>query len=236
MDPITIGLLSSLKRELSYVLSDSVARQFFFGGEVKSSHKTKFAVEKIVDRYNSSIESLNKSIVISVSFVPIAILLSGSDIKVPMLDITVSYVNWLRLCPAISFGIQFFTLIALSWFLILRGGLAILGKELGEVEYFGDVANTMLTGVVGSLWIFVAIPKLFPSRIHLVWLIPLITLFMILFLSPSILCGYFIFRLFLIGDFLAAVVYFLLLIPGFLLGLVLMGVSVLAGIREASGG
>jgi hypothetical protein len=97
-----------------HVFSDKLVLDFLFRGEIKPAHQTKFALEQIIKRYEESIDSLNRSIIVSKAFVPIALLLSGSDVKIPLIDVSVKYQDWLRLCPAISFGIQFFTLIALS--------------------------------------------------------------------------------------------------------------------------
>jgi hypothetical protein len=48
-----------------------------------------------------------------------------------------------------------------------------------------------------------------------------------------VLCGYFVRELFVLGDVLPALVYLGLLIPSVALSLVLIGTSVIAGIREA---
>jgi hypothetical protein len=90
----------------------------------------------------------------------------------------------------------------------------------------------MLKGVIGALWTFALIPKFVPSRVHLIWLMPLLTLFFIVLLSPSVLCAHFVIRLFVEGDTILACLYSLLLVPGILLGLLMMGISVLAGTRE----
>jgi hypothetical protein len=217
---------------LEHIFSDKLVLDFLFRGEIKPAHQTKFALEKIIARYQESIDSLNRAIIVSVAFVPIALLLSGSDVKIPMIEVSVKYRDWIRLCPAISFGIQFFTLIALSWFLILRRGLRLIEEKVGDVEYFGDVSDMMLKGVIGSLWTFSLIPKFVPSRVHLIWLIPLLMLFLIMLMSPSVLCAYFIIRLFAEGNIILACLYSFLLVPGIFLGLLMMGISALAGTRE----
>jgi hypothetical protein len=221
-----------IKRAFNYIVSDQISRDFLFGGELKESHKTKFALEKIVDRYSESIESLNKSITVNLLFIPIAIFLTGSDIKIPTLEISIKYYNWLRLIPAISLGIQFFALISLAWFLMLRRGLHVLGEEIKNVEYYGDVSNAMLKGVAGTLWILVTIPRQLPTRLHRIWLIPAVGVFIILLLSPSLLCLYFVGLLFYTGDFVSAIVYSILLLPAISLALVLIGISALTGITE----
>ena len=90
----------------------------------------------------------------------------------------------------------------------------------------------MLKGIIGALWTFALIPRFVPSRVHLMWLIPLLTLFLIVLLSPSVLCAHFVIRLFAEGDTILACLYAFLLVPGILLGLLMMGISVLAGTRE----
>ena len=203
---------------LAHILSDKLVLDFLFKGAIKPAHQTKFALEKIIKRYEESIDSLNRSIIVSVAFVPIALLLSGSDVKIPLIDVSVKYQNWLRLCPAISFGIQFFTLIALSWFLILRRGLHLIEEKVGDVEYFGDVSDMMLKGVIGALWTFSLIPRFVPSRVHRMWLIPLLTIFLIVLLSPLVLCAHFVIRLFADGDTILACLYAFLLVPGYPFG------------------
>jgi len=66
----------------------------------------------------------------------------------------------------------------------------------------------------------------------MIWLIPLLFIFLTVLLSPSVLCTHFVIRLFDEGDIIFACLYALLLVPGILLGLLMMGISVLAGTRE----
>jgi hypothetical protein len=226
------GALLAGVRSATQEFLDKLAVNFLFGGSVKEAHKTKFAIDKIVQRHSESIISLNRAVVTSVAFVPIAILVTGSDVKIPMLDITVKFQDWLRLCPAISFGIQLFVLIAVFWFLILRNGLNILFREIGDVEYFGDISNFMLSGVTSILWIFIAIPAYLPNKLHLLWLLPFALLFILVLLSPSILCVYFVFELFRTGDLLFAIFYTLCLIPSIGLAVILIGLSLLAGFQD----
>jgi hypothetical protein len=228
-----VQLAQKVVRPLLYIFSDRLALDFLFGGAVKSGHTTKFAVGKYVERYAESIDNLNRAIVVSVAFVPIALLPAATALKIPLIDLEVTRQNWLRVCPAISYGLQMFTLVSLSWFLLLRRGLDVLKKEIGEVEHFGDVSNTMLTGAVGSLWLFVAIFKHFPSKLHLLWFAPLGLLALLVVFSPSALCAYFVRELFVLADWVPAIVYSVLLIPSFALAVVLIGLSVVAAMREA---
>jgi hypothetical protein len=228
-----IDIISSVIQPVLNLFSDRLALDFLFGGKVQPFHKTEFAIQKFVDRYEQSINTLNHAIIISVAFVPLALLASGNTVKIPMIDLDVSRPNWLRVCPLISYGLQLFTLVALCWFLILRRGLAVLREEIGQVQHFGDVSNILLTGVLGSLWMFVSIRRHFPSKLHLIWFIPLIFTLVAVIVSPSVLCGYFVRELFVLGDVLPALVYLGLLIPSVALSLVLIGTSVIEGIREA---
>jgi len=118
----------------------------------------------------------------------------------------------------------------------MRRGFDLLTEEFREaqppVEYFGDVSNIMLTGVVGSLWMFASIRKYIPSKLHLFWFIPLGFLVALAILSPAILCGYFMRGLFLSKDFVPALIYCVLLVPSVALALVLIALSVLAGSGE----
>ena len=239
MDPaIVVMIASALVQPIVQILSGTLIRDVLFGGKIDQYHKTKFAVEKFVARYAESIDNLNRALMFSVAFVPIALLPlpAAAGLKIPLIDLNVTNQNWLRVCPAISYGLQMFTLVALVWFLIMRRGLELLKKEFEgsqpPVEYFGDVSNIMLTGVVGSLWMFAAIRKRIPSQLHLFWFIPLSVLAVLAILSPSILCGYFVHGLFASRDFVPALIYCVLLVPSVALSLVLMGLSVLAGSGE----
>lgn len=217
---------------LLYVFSDRLAVDFLFSGKVEAGHKTKFALERFVTRYADSIESLNRALVASVVFVPIALLPVGETMKIPLIDLQVTTGNWLRLAPAISFGLQIFSLIGLCWFLLMRRGFDVLKREVGEVDYFGDVSNIMLTGVLGSLWILISVQRHFRSKLQLIWFLPLVALLVLLMLSPTILCGYFVRELFVVKDFLPAVTYAALLVPSMALSLALTALGVVAGIRE----
>lgn len=239
MDPtVVLMVASALVQPIIQILSGKLIRDVLFGGEIDEYHKTKFAVEKFVTRYGESIDNLNRALMFSVAFVPIALLPlpAAAGLKIPLIDLSVTNQNWLRVCPAISYGLQMFTLVALVWFLIMRRGLDLLKEEFREaqpvVEYFGDVSNIMLTGVVGSLWMFASIRKHIPSQLHLFWFIPLGFLVVLAILSPSILCGYFIRGLFLSKDLVPALIYCVLLVPSVALSLILMALSVLAGSGE----
>jgi hypothetical protein len=226
------GLIWSVARVAARFFSDQLALNFLFGGRVRAAHKTKFAVDKMVQRYAESIDSLNRAVMVSIAFVPIALFVAGSDVKLPLIDLSVKYRDWLRLCPAVSFGIQLFTLVAVCWFLLLRRGLSILQKEIGDVDYFGDVSNFMLKGIIGVLWIFVAIPAYLPSKWHLLWVLPLAVLFSVVLLSPFILCVHFVFLLYSLGDLLPAIIYSFLLVPSIGLAVILIGLSLVAGVQD----
>jgi len=234
---IALLALRVVRPFLQFVFSDKLALDFLFGGKITASHQTKFALEKFTARYAryaESIDNLNRAIVVSVAFVPIALLPAGGEgMKIPLIDLHVTNQNWLRVCPAISYCLQIFTLVALCWFLIMRKGLDVLKREVGSAEHFGDVSNIMLTGVLGTLWMFVSIRKHFPSRLHLLWFLPLGFLFFLVMLSPSILCGYFVCELFISRDFYPALVYSSLLIPSLALSLILMAFSIFAGMSSA---
>jgi len=225
-------------RPILDLLSNKLIIELLFGGKIDGYHKTKFAVEKFAERYKESIDNLNRAITVSVAFVPIALLPlpAGAGLKIPLIDLSVTNQNWLRVCPAISYGLQTFTLVALVWFLVMRRGLDVLNEEFRAsqpaVEYFGDVSNIMLTGIVGSLWMLVSIPRYIPSRLHLFWFLPLCFLVILAILSPSLLCGYFVFKLFILRDFVPASIYCALIVPSVVLSLLLIGFSVVAGAGE----
>jgi len=233
LDAILLGQMAfGTAKFLRGLFSDDLALDFLFRGKVQSFHKTKFAVEKFVERYEQSINTLNHAIILNVAFASLALLASGQTVKIPMIGLAVSRLNWLRVCPLISYGLQIFTLVALSWFLLMRRGLVVLRAEIGNADDFGDVSNILLTGIVGSLWMFDSIRQNFPSKLHLVWYIPLTGLLVLVIASPSFLCGYFVRELFVLHDLVPAVAYSAMLIPSIALSLVLTGISTLTGMRE----
>lgn len=229
-------LVEKLTRQVLYVFSDKLALDFLFGGTVDSTHKTKFALEKFIERYAESITALNRAIILSVAFVPIALLTSADAMKIPFIDLDVTPEDWLLLSPAISYGLQVATLVALCWFLLLRRGLVVLRKEIGAVEHFGEVANLMLTGVLGSLWLVFSVRRHFPSKWHLLWFVPIGVLLFVVVFSPAILCVYFVTKLYLIDELVPAIIYSVFLIPSLGLAVVLVGVSALGSIPEVFSG
>jgi hypothetical protein len=67
-------IASALLQPLLQIFSDRLTLDLLFGGKVGIYHKTKFAVEKFAERYADSIDLLNRAIMVSVAFVPIALL------------------------------------------------------------------------------------------------------------------------------------------------------------------
>jgi hypothetical protein len=217
---------------LSYVLNDQLVRDFLFGGTISPSHTTRFALEKFASRYEQSVETLNKALALSVAFVAIALLPSGESVKIPILDLEVSQRDWFRACPAISYGLQIFTLGSLCWFLLLRRGMTLLQAGVPQSADFGDVSNVLLSGTTAYVWMFFALPRHLPSRLHLIWMLPLIVVLGAAMLSPTFLCAYFVRHLYALHDFVPAITYSALLIPSLALAISLLGVSALAGVRE----
>lgn len=222
----------SVVRPLLYTFSDRLVLDFLFGGKIDVVHTTKFAIEKFVGRYAESIDTLNRAIILSVAFVPIAVLPTAEAIKIPLIDLQVPRQDWLRVCPAISYGLQVFTLVALCRFLLMRRGLNVLKRHVGQAKHFGEVSNIMLTGVVGSLWMLVSIHRHLPSKLHLVWVLPVGLLILVVLFSPSVLCGYFIIQLFVLRDLVPAITYSVFLLPSVALAIVLIGISIVAGLPE----
>lgn len=229
---VIVNMATSLVRPLLFIFSEKLALDFLFGGEVTSQHTTKFALEKFVVRYELAIKTLNRAIILSVAFIPFALVPYGNMVTIPIIDLEVSPQNWFRLCPAISYGLQLYTLVALCWFLLLRRGLAVLTDNADNTEDFGEVANIVLTGFVGSAWMILSVRRHLPSKLHLIWFIPLTLLLFIVLLSPSGLCAYFVIGLFETGDLWPAIVYSVMLLPSLTLAIVLAGICVVAGVRE----
>src|SRR5271167_4047922 len=228
-----IDLRRLISEGVASVVPKQLVLDFLFGGMIDESHKTKVFAEKFATRYAKSVDALNRAISLSVAFVPIALLPTEKGMKLPLIGLDVSYQNWLRVSPAISYGLQIFTLVALCWLLIMRRGLDVLNETLRGVEYFGDVSNIMLTGIIGSLWMFVAVRQHLASQLHRLWFFLLFLLFGLVIFSPSILCIYFVYALFVSKDFVPAVIYLVLLFPSAGISFVLVALSIEAGRREA---
>lgn len=231
IDPF-VNMAASLVRPVLLIFSEKLALDFLFSGKVTDQHTTKFALEKFMGRYEQAIKTLNRAIIFSVAFIPFALVPYGTTVTIPILDLEVSPQNWLRLCPAISYGLQFYTLLALCWFLLLRRGLTVLMDKADKTEDFGEVRNIVLTGFVGNVWMILSVHRYLPSKWHLIWFIPLTLLLLIVLLSPSGLCAYFVKGLFEAGDLWPAIVYFAMLFPSLGLAIVLAGISVITGVRE----
>ena len=103
MDPTVIVIAASaIVQPIFRILSGKLIRDVLFRGEIDEYHKTKLAVEKFVTRYQESIDNLNRALMFSVAFVPIALLPlpAAAGLKVPLIDLSVTNQNWFRLCPA----------------------------------------------------------------------------------------------------------------------------------------
>lgn len=238
LDPVLIAAtfitIHSFVRKL---LPDAMVKGILFGGEIQEPHKTEFAVSKLVERYKESIDAVNKAFLLNIAFVVLALfpflgLVEGTSIKFPFLDISVSVSQWIKVCPLISYGLQLYTFVNLVWFLLLRRGLSMLKEDLGQEKYFGDVSNILLTGFVGILWLFGSIYYYFRSKLQYIWLLPVVVLVSLIAMSPTLLCGYFIIKLYSFRNTYLAIFYSLLFIPSFVLSLVLITIGGLLSLQQ----
>jgi hypothetical protein len=93
MIPFIVQVSTSMLQPILYVISDKLALDFLFGGAVTKNNLTEYAVDKFADRYVDSIDSLNRAIMFSAAFVPIALLPTGSGITIPLVGYEISKEN-----------------------------------------------------------------------------------------------------------------------------------------------
>jgi hypothetical protein len=58
-----------------------------------------------------------------------------------------------------------------------------LREQADKTEDFGDVANIVLTGFIGSVWMILSVRRHLPSKFHLIWFVPLTLLLFVALLS-----------------------------------------------------
>jgi hypothetical protein len=209
-----------------------------FGGPIQQLHKTKFAFKEIVDRYKLSIDDVNLSLMFSVGLAVIALysyfaLPASGEVSVPFVGIKISRQLWIRVVPAIAYGLQIFEFTSFIWFMLLRIGLRlILNERSGSDDEYGDVTNVSLKGPLGHLWIALRIKEFYESKWNYLWYLPFLTVVLTVFMSPLLVCSFFIRQLFRSGDLVLGFLYGGLLIPYLLFFLLLVCTAAILGIGE----
>lgn len=238
MAPDTTFFIVIAMHLLLKVLPARAVPILLFGGSIRPLHKTKFAFKEIVDRYKLSIDEVNLSLMLSVGFAIIALysyfaLPASGEVSVPFIGIKISRQLWIRVVPAIAYGMQIFEFTSFIWFMLLRIGMRlILNERPGPDEDYGDITNVSLKGPLGHLWIALRIKEFYKSKWNYLWYLPFLAVVLTVFLSPLLVCGFFIYQLFRSGALVLGFVYGGLLIPYLSFFLLLVCTAAILGIGE----
>ena len=217
--PFLLETTNTIYRIVEKFMPTNAVPALLFGGEIGTGQKTKFAFKETVERYKLSIADVNRSLALTVGLTVIAlyayaILPANGEVTVPLVAIKVSRQLWIRVVPAIAYGLQVFGFTALIWFMLLRLGLRMLLSERnGTEDDYGDVTNVALQGALGHLWIIFRIKKFYASKWNYLWYLPAICFVSTIFLSPLLLCLFFIRQLFRSHDLILGLLYSGLFIP-----------------------
>jgi hypothetical protein len=236
LDAMTIVLVAW--RFIFKLLPAHAVPKLLFGGPIRPLNKTKFAFKEIVDRYKLSIDDVNLSLMFSVGLAVIALysyfaLPASGEVSVPFIGIKISRQLWIKVVPAIAYGLQIFGFTSFIWFMLLRIGLRlILNERQGSDDEYGDVTNVSLKGLLGHLWIAVRIKEFYESKWNYLWYLPFLTVVLTVFMSPLLVCGFFIRQLFRSGELVLGFLYGGLLIPYLLFFLLLVCTAAILGMGE----
>jgi hypothetical protein len=199
------GIISSFIWITSFL--QRAVPELLFGGRITKEQKTKFVFKETVERYKTSIKDVNRSLTLTIGLTVIAlyayfVLPAKGEVEIPLVAIKVSRQLWIRIVPAIAYGLQLFGFTALIWYMLLRLGLKMLLMEQTTIgDDYGDVTNVALDGILGHLWIILQIKRFYSSGWNYVWYVPALAVVGVVFFSPLALCLFFILRLFSSGRF-----------------------------------
>src|SRR5262249_11277988 len=84
----------------------------------------------------------------------------------------------------------------------------------------------------GHLWLALQIKAYYESRLNYVWYGPTLLAVVVVFLSPLLVCGFFVRQLFKAGELVLAFVYSGLLVPCLMLFLLLAGTVAILGLAK----
>ena|ERR1700733_1132346 len=236
LDAMTIVLVAW--RFIFKLLPAHAVPELLFGGPIRPLNKTKFAFKEIVDRYKLSIDDVNLSLMFSVGLSVIALysyfaLPTSGEVSVPFIGIKISRQLWIKVVPAIAYGLQVFGFTSVIWFMLLRIGLRlILNERQGADDEYGDITNVALKGLLGHLWIAVRIREFYESKWNYLWYLPFLTVVLTVFMSPLLVCAFFIRQLFRSGELVLGLLYGGLLIPYLLFFLLLVCTAAILGMGE----
>jgi hypothetical protein len=211
-----------------------------FGGKIGSLQRTKFAFKETVDRYKTSISDVNRSLALTIGLTVIAlyaylVLPPTGEVEIPLVGIKVSRLLWIRIVPIIAYGLQVFCFTSFIWFMLLRLGLRMLLTErVGTEDDYGDVTNITLEGPLGHLWIVLQIRRFYDSVWNYLWYVPAVALVAMIFMSPLLVCLFFIRQLFSSGDHLLGLLYSGLFIPYAAFSLLLVCTAAILGVGETA--
>jgi len=237
---IAIIYAASAIRMILALLPATAVPRLLFGGSIQPRHQTKFAFRELVDRYKSSIDDVNSSLTLSIGLAVIALysyfaLPVLGEVNVPFIGIKISRQLWISVVPAIAFALQVFGFTAFILFMLLRIGLKlILNRHSGSDDDYGDVTNIALRGAIGHLWIAIRIREFYESRWNYLWYLPFLCIVLTVFLSPLLVCSFFIYQLFHAGNLALGIVYTGLLIPFLAFFLLLICTAAILGMGENS--
>jgi len=237
MVPFTVFTAVALQLVLRFLPERTVLR-LLFGGSIQARNKTKFAFKETVDRYKSSIDDLNSFLTFSIGLAIIALysyfaLPASGEVSIPFVGLKISRQLWISIVPAIAYGMQVFGFTSLIWFMLLRIGLRmILTEHSNSDDDYGDVTNISLKGPLGHLWIALRIKAFYQSSWNYFWYLPLSAVVLTVFLSPLLVCSFFILQLFRSHNLVLGFLYGGLLIPYLAFFLLLVCTAGLLGMGE----
>jgi hypothetical protein len=240
LSQVAIIYAASAIRVILGLLPATAVPRLLFGGPIEPRHQTKFAFREFVDRYKSSIDDVNSSLTLSIGLAVIALysyfaLPVSGEVSVPFIGLKISRHVWISIVPAIAFVLQVFGFTSFIWFMLLRIGLRlILSKRSGSEDDFGDVTNIALRGALGHLWIAIRIREFYKSKWNYLWYLPFLCIVLTVFLSPLLVCSFFIYELFKAGNLVLGSVYAGLLIPFLAFFLLLFCTAAILGMGENS--
>lgn len=176
---------------------------------------------KILDalhtRYSESLTSLDRAVGLNITFAIFALygylsLQPDQSLTVPLIDLQIPRALWLRLVPAISFVLQVFVLTSALWVLLTRVNIKQLIVTGKNRDKFVDTTDILTGGVLGHFGILFVLRQLYRSRLHRVWLAPLVLVVVLIVTSPLTVCLYFIVQLALTGSYIIGTAYAVLLL------------------------
>ena len=260
--PALLEILSSFifkeVRKFLLLLSKKLVNEVLFEGKLYTKYNTKDAIQQITERYKSSVEEINAALGLNISFTFFAVyayfaLPASDSLEIPLIGFSVSRKMWISIAPLISYTFQTFILTSFIWFLGLRLSIKIIRARLEnniqieDIESSGknivstlvetssnwpDFTNLFLKGIIGNLWMLFRIGESLRFRYNYFWYYPLFFLILLVFISPVLVCIYFIIQLFGMKMFLIAIIYTVFLFPYLLLFFMLISIVALLSASE----